>query len=387
MLTGYIEQIAQEFVHGWAADTEQPDATVHVAIYLDGRRIAEIACSNLRRDLRDLGIYGQGLHGFHYIFPTPLPQYGGHRVTVRFVRSGDVLPNGDKVLGDWQPLRGILITAPGRSGTTLLMSRLSLSPQICIAEMHPFEVRQIAYWATVVRTLTGTADFERSMHPDRLEGDGLRVGSNPFSHPDYTELFRTKELEREYYRRFVPDNLRNTARTMIEEYYLRIRCDQQKPEAVLFAEKNNNLDREVRVFARTLFPDLKEIVLIRDPRDLLCSQLSYFRRNATEAMQEITGASRQLLRIKEEENNQVAFVKYESLIMDPDSVSRQLCDYLRIRQSLLINSVKENSAFKVHGTSGSPEASIGRWRTQLSEEEQSWFGTNWHHFLTEFGYG
>src|SRR5690349_6862505 len=238
MLTGYIEQIAPEFVHGWAADTEQPDIVIDVAIYLDGRRIAEVSCSSLRKDLRELGIYGQGLHGFHYIFPTPLPQYGGHRMTIRFARSGGILPNGEKVLGTWQPLGAILITAPGRSGTTLLMSRLSRSAQICIADMHPYEVRQMAYWATVVRTLSGAADFERSTHPDRLESDRFRVGSNPFSHPDYRELFRTKELEREYYHEFVPSSSHDTARTMIEEYYLRIRSDQQKPEAVLFAEKN-----------------------------------------------------------------------------------------------------------------------------------------------------
>jgi Sulfotransferase domain len=167
---------------------------------------------------------------------------------------------------------------------------------------------------------------------------------------------------------------------------LRISSDQQKPEAVLFAEKNNNLSGDVRLFARTLFPDLKEIVLIRDPRDLLCSQLSYFRRNDAEAIQEITGASRQILRIKEEEAHRVSFVKYESLIIDPANTSQQLADHLNIAQLPLINSVKEASAFKVHGTSGSPEASIGRWRNQLPEDQQRWCGANWTHFLETFGY-
>ncbi len=32
MLHGYIEKIAPNFVHGWAADTEQPDSMIDAAM-------------------------------------------------------------------------------------------------------------------------------------------------------------------------------------------------------------------------------------------------------------------------------------------------------------------------------------------------------------------
>jgi hypothetical protein len=172
MLVGYVGKIEADFVGGWAADTENPDAAIDVVIYVDGRRVAQVSCNDFRQDLLDLKIYGHGRHGLRYTFPTPLPLNAIDRVTVRFARTGAVVPNGERVSLGWNPLRAILVTAPGRSGTTLMMSRLSVSPQICVAETHPFEVRQISYWATVVATLAGAADFERSMHPDHLEGDG-----------------------------------------------------------------------------------------------------------------------------------------------------------------------------------------------------------------------
>jgi hypothetical protein len=164
-----------------------------------------VAGGGFRPDLRDVGTYGRewpGSHGFHHTFSAPLP----------------IVPNGEKVLAGWKPLQAILVIALGRSGTTLLMSRLSLSSQICIADMHPFEVRRLSYWSTVVGTLAGEADFERSMHPDRLEADGFKVGANPFAHPDYVDVFQTKELEAEYFRTYVPGQLQDIAHRVIEEY-------------------------------------------------------------------------------------------------------------------------------------------------------------------------
>jgi hypothetical protein len=386
MLTGYIEQISPMFVHGWAADTEQPDVVVDVAIYLDGRRIADVSCAHLRKDLRDLGIYGQGLHGFHYTFPSPLPEYGGNRVTVRIARTGAILPNADKALSEWQPLQAILVTAPGRSGTTLLMNRLARSPQIVAGEMHPFEVRQIAYWSGVVATLSGPADFEHATHPDRLEGDGFRVGASPFSHPNYRDLFRRKELESEYFQQYVPTQLRDLAQRIVLEYYLRIRDDRQKLGAVFFAEKNNNLHRPTRTFARALFPDLKEIVLVRDPRDLLCSQAAYFRRGYQAIFQQLGGALEEYLRIRRQAGDRVLFLKYEDLLLHPGPSSDLIAAYLGSDCVIPTDSDAEHAGFAAHATSDSPMASIERWKSQLPRKLQSQCAQAWSEYLGEFGY-
>ncbi len=384
MLVGHVGRVEPDFIGGWAADTEAPDSVVDVIVYIDGKRASRLACDVFREDLRDLKIYGEGRHGFAWHISPPLPLQLLDRVTVRFAHTGAALPDGDRPIRGGA-LRPILVTAPGRSGTTVLMSRLSRSPQICIAEVHPFEVRQVSYWSTVVRTLSGEADYQRSMHPDQLEGDGFKVGSNPFSHADYVDVFRTRELVAEYFRTYAPQQLQDMALRMIGEYYLRLRDDQAKG-AIFFAEKNNNLDRPTRAFARTLFPDLKEIVLIRDPRDLLCSHLSYFSREPDAVTREITQASRELTRIKREESDRVLFVGYEEMILDAGTTTERIAAYLGVDSVDPLDSDRERSAFEVHGTSASPKASIGRWRSQLSEEQRSWCTTNWEGFLAEFGF-
>ena len=173
---------------------------------------------------------------------------------------------------------------------------------------------------------------------------------------------------------------------MIGEYYLRVADDRRKGHAVFFAEKNNNLDRRTRMFARSLFPDLREVVLVRDPRDLLCSQLSYFHRAPGRAIDDITQASHELLRIKREESDRVLFVRYEDMILDAEATFAQLADYLGVNSFYVVGDEREKSTFKVHGTSVSPEASIGRWKSQLSEEQRTRCTSNWRAYLAEFEY-
>lgn len=386
MLVGHIDRIGADRIDGWAADTDKPDSVEDVIIYVDGKRTARIACDRLRPDLRDLRDYGRGLHGFTWEVSPPIPAYLLDRITVRFARSGTTVPNGDATPAACTGLQAILVTAPGRSGTTLMMHRLSRSPQVCVAETHPFEVRLMSYWSTVVTTLTGPADYERSMHPDRLEGDGLKVGANPFVHQAYAEALPTRTLATEYFATYVSRQLIDTARTAIREYYLRIMDDRPKPHAMFFAEKNNNLDRRTRDFARTLFANLKEIVLIRDPRDLLCSQMAYFRRDPETTVGELTFATRELLRIKREEADRVLFVKYEDLILDAEHAHARLALHLGVEQSHVVNVKGEQAGFNSHATSESPTASIGRWNTQLTEQQRHQCDTNWQAFLSEFGY-
>ena len=204
MLVGHVGQVKADFIGGWAADTEAPNSVVDVIVYIDGKRANHLSCDHFRQDLLDLGKYGEGRHGFQWRISPPLPVDLLDRISVRFSRTGAVLPGGEIMRlpkqGDLSP---ILITAPGRSGTTLMMGRLALSPLICIAESHPFEVRLMAYWSTTVRILAGGPDYERSTHPDKLEGDGFRVGSNPYSHDNFKGAFLEPSLGKGYFSKYI----------------------------------------------------------------------------------------------------------------------------------------------------------------------------------------
>jgi Sulfotransferase family len=386
MLVGHVGRIQTDFIGGWAADTEAPDSIVDVIIYVDGKRATRISCDRLREDLRDLQIYGEGRHGFAWHISPALSLQLLDRITVRYARTGTILPDGQMIPPAAGGLGAILITAPGRSGTTLMMSRLSRSRQICIAEIHPFEVRLISYWSTVANILAGKADYAHSMHPDKLRGDGFKVGSNPFSHEDFIRVFGQRGLNSEYFNTYVPQQLQDLSRRMILEYYLRVRDDQTEAPARFFAEKNDNLERVPRLFARTLFPGLKEVVLIRDPRDLLCSHMAYFQNDQELALQHLTLATRELMRIKREESDSVLLVRYEDMILDARPTFARVGSYLGVESLFVPDDASEKSSFGAHGTSASPEASIGRWRSQLAPEQQALCNETWRIFLAEFQY-
>jgi hypothetical protein len=224
------------------------------------------------------------------------------------------------------------------------------------------------------------------MHPDKLEGDGLKVGANPFCHQNYAAVFKTANVAAEYFCKYVPQYLNDVARTTINEYYLRLKDDRAKGDAVYFAEKNNNLDRRVRIFARTLYPNLKEIVLVRDPRDLLCSQIAYFRRDPEIVLHQITHATTELMRIKRDEAEKVLFVSYEDLILKRETVDEEVTLYLGTDLDSGACQDEERASFGSHSTSESPIASVGRWTSQLTDEQRRWCNDSWGEFLDAFGY-
>ena len=205
MLMGYVDRCTPTLISGWAADTHTPELVVSVVIYLDGERLLTVACDQNRPDLVvRADLRGHLRHGFRCELSPALDFSRIGRISVRFARSGELLTDGDRAGERRAGLSPILVTAPGRSGTTFLMNYLSQSPKICLVELPPFEVRLLAYWSSVYRTLTAAPDFERSTDPGRLEGDGFRIGSNPFSHANYSNAFRVRALGAEYFEQFAP---------------------------------------------------------------------------------------------------------------------------------------------------------------------------------------
>lgn len=386
MLVGHVDRAESTGVAGWAADSDRPDDSVDVVVYVNGRRLARVSCDRFREDLRAAGKYGDGRHAFSFQFPQPLSVELVRRIEVRFAQTGSVLPEGSREFSHVADLTPILVTAPGRSGTTLMMHRLSQSSQICLAETSPYEVRHLAYWSGVFTSLSGPADFDKSTHPDRLEGDGVTIGSNPFRDKKYDSVFERVDRASEYFETFVPRLLADSSREIILEYYFRLRDDQGKTTARFFAEKSNNLEAKCRSFTRTLFPQFREIVLIRDPRDLLCSRLAYFHQDQERAFGQMTHACSQLLALHRAAHPLQHFIKYETLLDNDSDSFERLSQFLDIDDLARGDSEREAAVFSVHATSASPSDSVGRWKRQLDASLISRCDAAWEEFLTEFGY-
>lgn len=393
MLTGHIDKFSETFVGGWAADPDQPDLAVPLTIHVDGRRVAAITADRLRPDLAARGTLGTGHHGFRFTFPAPLRPEAAHTIRVCH-EDGTLLPPGEVVLAataapaatDSTGLIPILITGSGRSGTTLLMGLLAGAPEIIAANLVPYETRLLSYYANARHVLTQPADMERSTHTDRLHGDGFHIGFNPFNSAAHRAAFAAPFVAQDYQDHYVSARLDRAFADLIGEYYHRLALDQGKPQARFFAEKNNNVQELVRTFTRRAFTGTREIITVRDPRDILCSYLAYFKADAERCFNDIGRALRVILALHAQQPRDVYFNPYERLLRGDPAALRALADFLQT-ELRPANAGQVHDVFTRHGTSPTPDATIGRWRTDLSAGWRARCAEAWGEFLGVFGYG
>ncbi len=419
MRGGHVDAITRRAVAGWAADSDRPHDRLTVLVAVDGVQLGQAIADRLRRDLESLGRYGDGRHGFSFEFPEPLDPGTEHMILVRFAEDGARLPNGERrlpPLAEMRPpvpaalpvpppvaappkrarratrapalpqdLMPILVTAPGRSGTTLMMGLLARSPAIVAAELVPYELRLLSYYSAAFGVLTAPADLERSTHPDRLEGDGFHIGFNPFHAPQYMPAFHDRATLLDYFQTYAPDRALAFARDMVGEYYTRLARDKAKPGARYFAEKGNNLHAPTRAFTRRVFPQMRELVIVRDPRDVLCSHMAYFSSPPEKAFSQLTHACRQLLAIRAQAQPDTHILKYEDMVADDPTCFAALSAFLDTAVQPE-GGARPGEVFRSHGTSISPGASVGRWRSNLGEALRARCAQEWGDFLTTFGY-
>jgi hypothetical protein len=392
---GHLDQANRLLAAGWAANIAAPDDAVLVQIFVNGTLAAEVSAERPRSDLATSGKYGHGRHGFMHHFAPPLAADLDHTIEARFSATGRTLPNGLREIASEAPpplhradsgkLAPVLVTAPGRSGTTLLMSCLAASPAIIAAELVPYELRLLSYYAAAYHVLTAPANFEKSTHPDHLEGDGYHVGFNPFTNPQYAGAFKAQGPLLDYRENFVPARIRAAFRDIVEEHYLRLAADKRKTGVQYFAEKGNSLHKPTRDFVRASFPGLREIVIVRDPRDVLCSHMSYFASEAEKAFSQLSHSSHILTTIAAEKRGDICVIRYEDMLTGSPRCFDALSAFLDADVRLPAAD-KGEAIFARHATSKTPSDSVGRWRHQLPPGFAARCREDWRKFLENFGY-
>ena len=435
MRGGHVDAISRIQVSGWAADSDHPDRQLELCILVDGVEAGRTLAARPRQDVTALGKYGKAGHGFAFVFARALSDDRDHTVSVRFADDLRVLPNGERLVlreggqqaalprpitledawpapervsaesapgsdrdqakhdpgpraaagGGADSPAPILVTAPGRSGTTFLMSCLAASPQIVVAELVPYEVRLLSYYAAAFGVLTAAADTEHSTHPDRLEGDGFHIGFNPFTGPQYAHAFRNRAPLEDFHRNWAPARLGAAFADTVREYYRRLAADRGKGAVPYFAEKNNNLHKPSRMFVRRVFPLVREIVIVRDPRDVLCSHMAYFSSSEDKAFTQLSHSCRQLASLADNEGGDLCVIRYEDMVRGDAETFELLSKFLGATVQPVESKAGEKM-FTQHATSDTPEASIGRWRRDLPPEIRERSGRDWGKFLEKFGY-
>jgi hypothetical protein len=130
---------------------------------------------------------------------------------------------------------------------------------------------------------------------------------------------------------------------------------------------------------------VREIVLIRDPRDLLCSAMAFWNLAAEEALDVLRSGLSRLARIIRNAGPDILVMRYEDLLLDPIGSRLAIAKFIGLEQPPQ-PAEATGAFFEKHGTAGNPAASIGRWKRDLAPELiaacEASFGT----FMRDFNY-
>jgi hypothetical protein len=298
-------------------------------------------------------------------------------------------------------LQPLLVTSLGRMGTTLLMRMLAAHPGVVAYDRPPYEARGGKYWLHVLKTLAAPADARKRIGaPMEFHLEPLAAGGNPF----YSAAFAAwPEVEAWSGATYVTD-LAAFCQRSIDGWYLATAAAQREDQEplVYFAEKHFP-DAYPRLL-RELYPGARELFLVRDFRDMIASMRTYNARKGfgdfgRESAQSdatwLADLRRGVVALRAAWRDRGApesLVRYEDLVRAPETALPPLLMFLGLDAApetvsrLIAAAAPDAPELRGHGTSGSPGASIGRWRHDLSPELRAAVAETFGDLLQEFGY-
>ena len=278
-------------------------------------------------------------------------------------------------------LNPILVTFFGRTGSTWLMRLLLEHPKILVYPRYPYEIRPMRYWLHMLRVLSAAADHRYSTKPTGFMKNENWIGSNP-----YLPLLKADPSFHRWLGQQYTEKLAQFCLESVETFYQHIARIAGRGNAVYFAEK---IHPEVATgLLRQLYPRLCEIILVRDPRDILASVISFNAKrgkvgfgysqynNPVEYLTYLKARMAIQAQMYQANPEHSYLLRYEDLILRPTETLTGLLTYLGLDASpatvagMLERASQDNEQMQRHRTSESPAQSIGRWKRDLPPELQ-----------------
>jgi hypothetical protein len=299
--------------------------------------------------------------------------------TIRGERSA--LPRGSSS----QP-QPIVLSTLGRTGSTWLASLLGAHPEIAVYRPWEHDARVASYWLDVLQSLAEPDHYRRQLRSVDAPREIGELGD-----PVLEQWLGGGNLE----------ELTNLVQQRIERFYTAATATEGKLAPRYFVEKHQPRQLAADLLEE-LYPGVRQIVLVRDLRDVFCSILAFnakrgymtFGREACESdesyVQELRAAGQDLLDRWRHDARWACLVRYEDLIAQPGRTLAVVLEYLGFNRTdageLLARTSQNGSDTDHHRTSRSQQESIGRWRRDLTPPLSRLCNHAFAPILAAFGY-
>ena len=277
----------------------------------------------------------------------------------------------------WEPgIDPLLVTTLGRTGSTILMKVLAAHPDVVVCSPFQHEARIATYWLGVMTSLTDPVSYRRQINPTGVIDGTWWVGNQPPlpRRPKDARLNRWLDVD-------AVGDIATFCQSRIEAAYAEIAAGRDAAPR-FFAEKYRP-DR-IPEMMRELYPRAREVVLVRDFRDMVASMFAYnvkrgrmgFRRDRFEddaqyVLEQVKPAVSALAAAWEARRDSAHLVRYEDLVLEPEATIASMLGYLGLdagpADAMAGALTDRGPETEWHRTTPEPAASIGRWRTDLDE--------------------
>lgn len=327
-----------------------------------------------------------------------LPLTLNQRIWIRHLgRSGGMKGSRGNCPDATGSLTPIALTSLGRSGSSAVLGHLGCHPEIAVYHLFSREAHYITYFAQCIDTLSSPSSYLFPLKSGNEFGINLLMGN--------VEVASTYEgnLDDQWFRQnFVPQ-LKDFSASALSDYYRWRKQQNSGGEAQFVCEKFSPLGA-VDLVGR-VFPEMREIILVRDFRDVLCSIIAYNEKRGFTAfgaeqfetledyvIQCLAPSADLLLKRWLKQRDRACLIRYEDFILDRKKTLEKVFDYLGTRNRdveglmELADRTQNQRQKERHQTSRDAKASIGRYSSELSSKMIALCNESMKNPLVKFGY-
>jgi hypothetical protein len=277
-------------------------------------------------------------------------------------------------------MQPLLLTTLGRTGSTAVVRMLAAHPEVVAYRPFEYEPRVATYWMGVFGALSDPAGYRRQLAPTgTIDGTWWLGAEPPLPRP-----IRDPALDPWLESAAIGD-LAAFAQQRIERLYIQVAAAQGRPGASRFVEKYR--PDSVPELMLELYPEAREVMLVRDFRDMIASMFAYNRKRGREGFRRDRATSDRdyilndvgvsvaaLAEAWRSRSGATHLLRYEDLLQRPQETVRELLDHLGLDsgpaavEPMLASMLERDSGSEGHRTVADPAESIGRWRHDLSDE-------------------